>query len=328
MMVDVLRSPSALILLTTVMFIVALQILGDIKEARQHAKAKKLRATLKRSPRTVVSIVIDVCNDSVFQTLESLEQNSYQHLEIIVFVKSRSKRLLNELRSYQRRSRFTGFRVITARERLTQAQFIKKYARGSLVMSLGAGNTVDTQFITNHVIHFRSLSLQAIVANETVIMGNNLKSALRVGQKTMLGYLGRVRAPRLFLTSRLRPATIYKKKAVISNKQGQKPVESLYVDKILVISLEAGSAANAQSHQSRYAPPLVMGITLTLVGLSEGVDQTLFTLRVMTAIALVVGLLMWQRGGAIRFTSKLSVALLTPFTILWPQVYTDLDAKR
>jgi len=327
-MVDVLQSPSALILLATVFLVVIAQILGDLKEVRQYTKAKKLRANSSRPPRMLLSIVIDVRSDAVFQTLENLEENSYQHLEIIIFMKSRSKRLLTEIRRYQRRSEFAKFRVITAHEGLTQAQFIKKYSRGSLVMTLRGGDSVDTQFITNHVIHFRDSSLQAIMANETVSVGNNLRSALLVGQKTLLGYARRVSAPRLFLASRLHPAVLYRKNAVTSSKHDHKPLKSLYVDRILVTSRDTVATAKKQSYQSRYLPLLVSGFALTLVGLSEGVDQALFTLRVLTAIALVFGLLMWQRGGTIRTATKLSIALLAPFTIVWPWAYTNVDEKR
>lgn len=328
MMVDVLQSPSALILLATVLLVVFAQIFGDFKEARQYAKAKKLRANSSRSPRMLLSIVIDVRSDAVFQTLENLEENSYQHLEIIIFMKSRSKRLLTEIRRYQRRSEFAKFRVITAREGLAQAQFIKKYARGSLVMSLQGGDIVDAQFIKEHVIHFKDSSLQAAVANETVCVGNNLKSALLVGQKTLVGYLRRVITPRLVLATRLQSAVIYRKNAITSQKHIQQPLQIMYVDKILVTSRNSLSTVSAQTQYSRYSPLLATVTAITLVGLSEGIDQALFTLRVLIAIALVFGLLMWQRGGAIRPATKLSIALLAPFTVVWPWAYTNVDAKR
>jgi len=328
MMVDVLQSPSALILLATVLLVVFAQIFGDFKEARQYAKAKKLRAASNRSPRMLLSIVIDVRSDAVFQTLENLEENSYQHLEIIVFMKSRSKRLLTELRRYQRRSQFAKFRVITAREGLTQAQFIKKYAHGSLVMSLQCGDSVDARFIEKHVINFRDSSLQAVMANEGVCVGNNLKSALLVGQKTLVGYFRRVATPHLVIASRLQPAVIYRKNVVTSQKQIKQSLQIMYVDRILVTSQNSVSIASAQAQESRYLPLLFTVFAITIVGLSEGVDQALFTLRVLTVVALVFGLLMWQRGGTIRTATKLSIALLAPFTIVWPWAYTNIDAKR
>ncbi len=327
-MVDVLQSPSALILLATVLLVVFAQIFGDFKEARQYAKAKKLRAASNRSPRMLLSIVIDARSDAVFQTLENLEENSYQHLEIIVFMKSRSKRLLTELRRYQRRSQFAKFRVITAREGLTQAQFIKKYAHGSLVMSLQCGDSVDARFIEKHVINFRDSSLQAVMANEGVCVGNNLKSALLVGQKTLTGYLRRVTTPQLVIASRLQPAVIYRKNVVTSQKQIKQSLQIMYVDRILVTTRDRVPKVSVQAQYSRYFPMLVTVSAITLVGLSEGIDQAIFTLRVLTAVALVFGLLMWQRGGTIRTATKLSIALLAPFTIVWPWAYTNVDAKR
>lgn len=328
MMVDVLQSPSALILLATVLLVVFAQIFGDFKEARQYAKAKKLRAASNRSPRMLLSIVIDARSDAVFQTLENLEENSYQHLEIIVFMKSRSKRLLTELRRYQRRSQFAKFRVITAREGLTQAQFIKKYARGSLVMGLQCGDSVDARFIEKHVINFRDSSLQAVMANEGVCVGNNLKSALLVGQKTLVGYLRRVITPQMVIASRLQPAVIYRKNVVTTQKQIKQSLQIMYVDRILVTTRDRVPKVSVQAQYSRYFPVLVTVSAITLVGLSEGIDQAIFTLRVLTAVALVFGLLMWQRGGTIRTATKLSIALLAPFTIVWPWAYTNVDAKR
>ena len=327
-MIDVLQSPSVSLVLATVTLVLFVHIIGEINEALQNSKARKLANITDRPPRTLLSIVVEASNETIFQTLNNLKENSYRHLEIIVFVTSRSDRLLKDIRRYQRSSQFTKFRVITGREGLTQAQFIKKYTSGSLVMSLKSGDSLDACFVKDNVVHFKDPALQAVVANESVYLTNSLKTALFVGQKTLNGYLGRVFVPRLVVSSRLQPAVIYRKNVITKKKHNYQPINAIYIDRVLVTLSEAVSVVGAKKKYRTFFPIIFIILAASLIGLSEGSYQVLFTLRALTAIALVFGLLMWQRGGMLRSSTKLSIVLLTPFTIVWPWAYTSVDAKN
>jgi len=326
MMLEIFGSPSALLIFAAVLTVVALQLAGDFIEFRQHVGVKRLTSRSKTPPRSVVSVIIDAKNQSVFSTLANLELNTYKNIEVIVFYTGRSNNLLAKLRGYQRKSKFKNFRIITARRGLSQAQFVKKYSMGSIVMHLSGGDTITPEFIKENVVLFRDNKLQAVSSNTALDVNNTLKSALRTSRITLSRRYERVFAPKIVLSARLSPGVLYRKTTIINGDLVGRILTSINVSHtFLYPAAQVSAKVNNPTHNKftklviSYIPLTVLLALIYLVERLEGANQAVFTLRALSVLAVVFGLLAWQNSTAKSFSTKLSILLLSPFALIAPK---------
>lgn len=321
-----LASPSAVALSTLLLTAVVLQISSDFKEAKINFNIKRQLTKLKSSPRTTVSVLIEATNDGVFETLQSLEQNEYQYFEPIIFVKSRSKNLLKNIRSYKRTSKFNKLRIITARRGLTQSQLLNKYARGSVVMSLSSGELIDTKFIKRHIALFRDNRIDIIAGNTSHKMSESLLSAMQESKNNFIKYISSNKTVKLKQTTRLLSGVLYRKNTLSHDVKTSTQLDGLEVNRSFVLTKSPQRKKFKSRMLTNFVPIVIITAVLFIVTYFEGKNQAVLTFRVFGFVMIATGLLAWPKDSFTNTSKKLSLALLTPFVIL-PKLTTNKQQK-
>jgi hypothetical protein len=316
-------SPSAMVILLALLTIVLIQILGDFNEAKTHAKAKRLLAKTKNPPRNIVSIIVEANNKSVFQTIESLEQSSYTNLEVVFVMNGRSTKLTNQLRAYQRKTKLKRVRVIAKRGGLSHTQLVKKYCTGSVVMFVQAGDLLNAHAINKAVAHFRDTAVNAVFGYNEYPVGNSLSGAISASQRIAKRAIARIITPKIMLQNTLEKGVIYRKSYVLKQSKNI-PIESVYTPNLMLTTTpprqrRAEPAGKAMLRKTLSITSfLLLAAIVVLIYVGEGYNQAVLTIRALSVLGVVFGVLAWQQAGHLNFANKVSLALITPFAILLP----------
>jgi hypothetical protein len=219
--------------------------LYDVRETRKKRKYDQHPHAARYRQRPLISVIVQVRNDrqELEQTIASLTKSSYRKLEIIIADNTSeraAKKIARTLIAQYPKRRIKLFASRSADSEVVVRKAYKAHGKGTLIMSMAAGQTVGKQTISQAVRHFNAENNL-----DTLIFNERIDSALSVlGLLQKYEYLLRMRAKKsLSLLKSANPRD--KNDVVICKKEVfTKPAQALrtfYAADALVCTPSAGS---------------------------------------------------------------------------------------
>lgn len=151
-----------------------MMLASDYYDLRSIRKKRITRATY----RPLISVVIPAYNEEtgVLRTVQSVLANDYQRKQILVVNDGSKDKTLAVLRRYQRShpGTFTIINQVNGGKAAALNRAIKRWAKGSLVMTLDADSVLHPQSISKMVEHFRDRRVLAAAANVKILSTQRL----------------------------------------------------------------------------------------------------------------------------------------------------------
>ena len=154
-------------------------ILGNIYDIKSF-KTKKI--TKKYTP--LVSIVVPAYNEekSIRKCLESIYESSYKKFEVIVMndgSNDRTGKVVSEFIKETKAKKIQYYRQKNSGKAIALNNAIKKFAKGSLVMSLDADSIIDKKAIENTVKYFTDKKIVGVASNVKILNNNTILGTIQ-----------------------------------------------------------------------------------------------------------------------------------------------------
>lgn len=155
--------------------IFAMLLGSDIYDIRRIRREYQER---KRRNRLGVTVIIPAYNEEsgVIRTVESVLQNTYKKIQVIVVNDGSTDRTLAVLRAFQRKNK-GKFTIVTQKNAGKAAAInraVRYWSTEQLVMVVDADSLLHSRAIENMVRHFRNPSIIAAAANVKIIPSRTL----------------------------------------------------------------------------------------------------------------------------------------------------------
>lgn len=163
-------------------------ILGNLYDL----SISKRNKTEKKKYNPLISIIVPAYNEekSIYKCLESIYASSYQRFEVIVANDGSKDNTAHEVTKFIKAKKVKNiiyFKQKNSGKAIALNNAIKKFAKGSLVMSLDADSIIDKNALENTVKYFKNKKTVALASNVKILGNNTLLGTIQYIEY-ILGY--------------------------------------------------------------------------------------------------------------------------------------------
>lgn len=143
--------------------------------------------------RPLVSVVVPAHNEElvVARCLDSIRRSSYSRLQVVVHNDNSTDNTAALVRAYQKRYKNFDLRLVNRRHQAGKAggvnYCIKRYAKGSLIMTLDADSVLRPDTIGNAVKYFKDPRVAGVAANVRIMDSSTILGLLQKFEH-LIGY--------------------------------------------------------------------------------------------------------------------------------------------
>lgn len=325
MIQEILYSPSALILVIFLFCVMAIQISSDASDIIRHRRIAKVNKKFATKPRNVISVFVEASTYEVFKTIDSLENSDHANIQVIILRKSKSQKMLNQLRAKQRANRFQNFRIITRGKGIRRQDLVEKYALGSLVVFLPSGSVVSPNYLSEAT---RALRYKKYDSVTPIIIAQGTPSTLggliTFSRNQFATTVKRLRSNSIS-RKKLDAHIVYRKTKITKASMFKSNTLTTYRTKIPIRTIPSSLKTkkprnNLNKKVSRFIFPQV-GLVIFLASIVtvwalEGPTQVNILLKGYLFISLFGGLAIFL-PAPLRIYEKAVSILITPYSLLF-----------